>query len=147
MMWIKVCGIRDRQTALCVAELGIDAIGLNFYAASPRRIEVAEAVEIAKVMPAKVARIGVFVNHSIAEIQAIATDCQLGILQLHGDEPPSFFAELHRRLPRIQLIRAWRMGPEGLLELKNFLDECQSQKTDLAACLIDARVAAQSIAA
>ena len=64
-MWIKVCGIRDRQTAREVAQSEIDAIGLNFYANSPRFVTTDEAMEISNLIPVRIERIGVFVNHSI----------------------------------------------------------------------------------
>ncbi len=45
-MWIKICGIRDVETALMAAAAGADAIGLNFYEKSPRVVAPAVAAEI-----------------------------------------------------------------------------------------------------
>ncbi len=140
-MWVKVCGIRDRKTARDLAEIGVDAIGLNFYSASPRVVEADEALEISKILPSEVVKVGVFVNHSISDVETLATQCRLDFVQLHGDETPAYFAEIQRRLPRIRLIRAWRMSSDGLEGLKIFLDECRRQQLDLAACLVDAHVA------
>lgn len=137
-MWVKVCGIRDRETALRTAEFGADAIGLNFYARSPRRIELDEAIEISRVLPQQVARVGLFVNHSADEIETIAEQCQLDIIQLHGDEPSQFMAELQRRLPQLMFIRAWRMGDEGLAGLRDYLVQCDLRS--VTGCLIDALV-------
>ena len=139
-MWVKVCGIRDRKTARDVAEIGVDAIGLNFYSGSPRSVAADEAMEISKILPAEVTKVGVFVNHSLSDVESLATQCRLDIVQLHGDEAPAYFVELQRRLPQIRLIRAWRMSSDGLEGLKTFLDECDRQKLSLAACLVDAHV-------
>lgn len=140
-MWVKVCGIRDRATALRVAEMGADAIGLNFYESSPRSVTPEQAVEIAQALPPEIARVGVFVNHPIRSIELIAAKCQLSILQLHGDEPPSYLADLQRRVPNAKLIRAWRMGRDRLDGLAAYLNECKQWNCQLVGCLIDAQVA------
>jgi phosphoribosylanthranilate isomerase len=140
-MWVKVCGIRDQKTAQDVAEFGVDAIGLNFYPGSPRVVAAEEAREISKILPSKIMKVGVFVNHSISDVETLSTECRLDLVQLHGDETSDYFAELQRRLPRIRLIRAWRMSADGLGGLKTFLDECHRQHLDIAACLVDAHVA------
>lgn len=139
-MWVKVCGIRDAETARRVAELGADAVGLNFYRKSPRCVDIKVAKEISNVLPAEVARVGVFVNHPIRDVESIATQCGLDLLQLHGDEPPSYVAELQRRLPQLKLIRAWRMDSDRLKGLQEFLTECRAWNCQLAGCLLDAHV-------
>lgn len=139
-MWVKVCGIRDRVTALRVAELGVDALGFNFYASSPRSVTPEQAYDITQYLPPNVERVGVFVNHPIRSIEQIATKCQLDVLQLHGDEPPSYAADLQRRLPSAKLIRAWRMGRERLDGLAAYLNECRQWNCQLMGCLIDAQV-------
>ena len=139
-MWVKVCGIRDRKTARDLAEVGIDAIGLNFYSGSPRVVTADEAMEISTALPTDVVKVGVFVNHSISEVVSLANECRLDFVQLHGDETSAYFAELQKRLPRIQLIRAWRMSGNGLEGLKTFLDECLLCDLRLAGCLVDAHV-------
>lgn len=140
-MWVKVCGVRDRETALRLAEIGVDAIGLNFYARSPRMIAVEEAVEISRVLPGHVERVGVFVNHDLKELVSIADRCRLDAVQLHGDEPTSYLFELRNRLPQMRLIRAVRMGEDGLASLSRLLQECEQQNCELAGCLVDAHVA------
>ncbi|WP_397569611.1 N-(5'-phosphoribosyl)anthranilate isomerase [Schlesneria sp. T3-172] len=139
-MWIKVCGIRDLETARAVADLGIDAIGLNFYSRSPRSVSIDDATAISQALPQEIARVGVFVNHSLAEITSIATSCRLDLVQLHGDEPASFLVELARKLPEVRLVRAWRMSADGLGELISLLEVCSREQVRLAGCLVDAHV-------
>ena len=138
-MWVKVCGVRDRATAVRIAELGADAIGLNFYGRSPRFVEPEIAVEIAAALPEKVERIGVFVNHPIRNIERIAAECKLDVVQLHGDEPPSYLADLRRRSPALRIIRAWRMA-KNLDGLGTYLKECRHWNCELSGCLVDAQV-------
>lgn len=139
-MWIKICGIRDLATAEQVAALSPDAIGLNFYAPSPRCVSRATARQIVAQLPGDVAAVGVFVNHSIAEIVECVTDCGLSMVQLHGDERPEFLADLQAVLPNTPLIRAWRMGAD-LADLEIYLADCQRLRVRLFGCLIDAKVA------
>ena len=139
-MWVKICGITDVATAAAVIELAPDAIGLNFYAASPRCVSGIEAVRIGRQLPRGVTRVGVFVNHGVNELEDFVNDCLLDQVQLHGDESPDQLAVLHRRLPHMPLIRAWRMAGESLVDLDEYLTACQALDVSLAACLIDARV-------
>ena len=45
-VWVKICGIRDVETAGAVADLGPDPIGLNYYNASPRAVDIDTAAAI-----------------------------------------------------------------------------------------------------
>ena len=140
-MWIKVCGIRDSQTARQVAELDINAVGLNFFARSPRFVSADDAKQISEIIPSKIARVGLFVNHPISQVEVLANECGLDMIQLHGDESVDDLKELQQRLPRMRFIRAWRMSHTGLGELASFLQECSRRNLELAGCLVDAHVA------
>lgn len=136
-MWIKICGIRDVQAAAVAAEAGANAIGLNFYAQSPRVVAAAVAAEIVASCSATVEPIGVFVNHSVDEIRAICRKCGLRTIQLHGDEPPEQLVELAHEF---RVIRAFRVGAEGLSRAGEYLAACQRLEAAPWACLIDACV-------
>lgn len=124
-MWTKICGIRDAETARMVAALGASALGLNFYAPSPRSISVETAREIkAAVTDQDVSLVGLFVNHRLEEIEAICGAISLDLLQLHGDESPEFLAELGQRFPELPLIRAFRVRESDLASVATYLSEC-----------------------
>ena len=118
--------------------MGIDAIGLNFYSRSPRLVTADEAKEISKTIAPTIARVGVFVNQTIPEVEWLANECRLDMVQFHGDESPEYFAEMQTRRPESRLIRAWRMNQEGLGGLALFLQECARLNVKLAGCLVDA---------
>ena len=139
-LWIKICGVRDLRVAQQLARLQPGAIGLNFYAGSPRSVPPRVAEDIVAALPPAIEPVGLFVNHSCDEIANIARACRLRALQLHGDETPPFLCELQQRLPELGLIRAHRVGDEGLGPLRDYLDECRRLDVALRACLIDARV-------
>lgn len=135
-MWIKICGVRDVATAELIAAAGADAIGLNFYPRSSRYVTPAAAEEIVRCLPSHVEPIGLFVNASTADIRCTAKQCGLRTLQLHGDEPPEMLAELSD----YALLRAFRVGIEGLAELDAYLDRLLELGVSLRGCLVDAKV-------
>lgn len=124
-MWTKICGIRDAETARMVAALGASALGLNFYTPSPRSISVETAREIeAAVADKDVSLVGLFVNHSLEEIETICGAISLDLLQLHGDESPEYLAELGLRFPELPLIRAFRVRESDLASVAAYVNEC-----------------------
>ena len=138
--WIKICGIRDVETARVAAEAGAIAIGLNFYAASPRSTDPETAREIAESLPASITPIGLFVNHSLDEIEQIMQTAGLSTLQLHGDETPEDLAKIADRHPDWNIIWARRVNEESIADVEDELRECASLGVQLFACLLDPKV-------
>jgi phosphoribosylanthranilate isomerase len=112
MVRIKICGITNIEDALLAAELGADAIGLNFYSESPRCISPFSAAEIIGQLPPFVSPIGVFVNWEAAAVIALAGALRLAAVQLHGDESPKLAAVIAKK---VSVIKAFRMGQESAL--------------------------------
>jgi phosphoribosylanthranilate isomerase len=139
-MWVKICGIRDTATAENVVTLKPDAIGLNFYSQSPRTVPVKTAAEIVRELPEEIEPVGLFVNHTAEEIHSICDQCNIRTVQLHGDEPPQLLADLQADIAELKIIRAYRMGTEGLSQLEKYLADCDRLNAKIFACLIDARV-------
>jgi len=83
---VKICGITRVEDAVEAARLGVDAIGLVFYAHSPRSVTSVQAKEIIAVLPPFVTTVGLFVNASEQEIETILGRVPLNLLQFHGDE-------------------------------------------------------------
>ena len=85
---VKICGVTTAEDARFCAEAGADAIGLNFWAGSKRRVDVARAREITRGLPSGVRKVGVFVDAGRAEIARTIVAVGLDAIQLHGDELP-----------------------------------------------------------
>ncbi len=84
---VKVCGVRRVEDAIACRELGVDAIGINFWEGSSRYCAIDDARRI--VCAAKgLMTVGVFVNASVDKIGLIKEDVGLDCVQLHGDETP-----------------------------------------------------------
>ena len=92
----KICGITRVDDALTAAKAGADAIGLVFYAKSPRAVDVRQAREIVAALPPFVTTVGLFVNASRCEINEILDAVPLDMLQFHGDETPAQCEGFHR---------------------------------------------------
>ncbi|VXB98645.1 N-(5'-phosphoribosyl)anthranilate isomerase [Pseudomonas sp. 8AS] len=82
----KICGITRVEDALAAAAAGADAIGLVFYAKSPRAVSVAQARQIIAALPPFVTTVGLFVDAGRDELRQILAQVPLDLLQFHGDE-------------------------------------------------------------
>ncbi len=133
MFQIKICGITHRPDARVAAALGADAIGLNFYEKSPRFLPPSLAGNVAAVIPAGVAKVGVFVNSSADEICRLADRLKLDYIQLSGDESPEYVAALGDRA----VIKAFRFSTDGGKPIEQFLAKSRKLKSVPAAILID----------
>jgi phosphoribosylanthranilate isomerase len=102
---VKICGIRALDEALAAQELGVDALGFNFWEHSPRYIALAEAEAIIRELNPFVACIGVFVNERAERVREIQQRLGLGAVQLHGDES----SECCSALAPIKVIKAFRV--------------------------------------
>ena len=87
---VKICGITSVADGQAAAEAGADLIGLMFYEPSPRYVSLDAAAGIARALPPEVQRVGVFVNPTTELVRRAIGECQLSLLQFHGDEPPDF---------------------------------------------------------
>ena len=99
----KICGITRIEDALAAAHAGADAIGLVFYAKSPRAVSVQQARAIIAALPPFVTVTGLFVNASRCELGEILDAVPLDLLQFHGDETPAECEGYHR--PYIKALR------------------------------------------
>jgi len=83
---VKICGITRVEDALAAAAAGADAIGLVFYAGSPRAVGVEQARAIIAALPPFVTTVGLFVDAGRDELVHILASVPLDLLQFHGDE-------------------------------------------------------------
>ncbi|GAD63668.1 phosphoribosylanthranilate isomerase [Aquipseudomonas alcaligenes] len=83
---VKICGITRLEDALAAAAAGADAIGLVFYAKSPRAVDIEQARAILAALPPFVTSVGLFVDAERSELERILASVPLDLLQFHGDE-------------------------------------------------------------
>ena len=107
---VKICGLTRVEDARMAWAAGADALGLNFYARSPRYVTTEVAAALSRTRPALGAVVGVFVNESPDVIRNVVRACGLTSVQLHGDEPPE--ACTGYGVPVIKALRI--RGPEDV---------------------------------
>ena len=117
---VKVCGITNMTDAEMAVELGAWALGMIFFDGSPRRCSLAEAQRIVARLRRKVELCGVFVNAPLQEVVQTSEDLGLSMVQLHGDEGPSYCAEATRRSGARVIKAAQVSGPGDVQDLERF---------------------------
>ncbi|HEV2786842.1 MAG TPA: phosphoribosylanthranilate isomerase [Solirubrobacteraceae bacterium] len=97
MTRVKLCGITSLEDAQLCLEHKPWALGMIFVASSPRRVKLGVAAEIASAVRRQVELAGVFQNATLDHVAGVAERVGLSIVQLHGDEGPSYCSEVARR--------------------------------------------------
>lgn len=117
----KICGLTRIADVQAAVAAGVDAIGLVFYAPSPRAVTADQAAELVRHIGPFVQAVGLFVNASVVDIQQVLTQVPLDLLQLHGDETPEQCQMIGRATGR-RWIKALQMRPdlEVLTEIAAF---------------------------
>ena len=112
----KICGLNDPVAVRAAVDGGAAFIGLVFYPPSPRAVTPDQAAELAAWAPARVGKVGLFVDADDDAIDAVLATTTLDMLQLHGGESPERVAELRKRtgLKVMKVIKV--AGPADLEE-------------------------------
>ncbi len=92
MTRVKICGITNLDDALLAVEAGADALGFIFVERTPRYVLPETAAAIIRRLPPFVTPVGVFWDHPVGHVKAVAEACGLRALQFHGDEAPEDLA-------------------------------------------------------
>ena len=104
MTRVKICGITNLMDALAAIEAGADALGFVFYEKSPRYITPEDAREIVNALPPFIERVGLFVNETPGQVDAVCQRARMSLAQLHFDFQDSFMEEL--KIKAIPVVRA-----------------------------------------
>lgn len=133
---VKICGITNEADALAAAELGADALGLNFYPKSPRCLTEERATSIIRVLPPFVEPVALFVNEPLEHMTAVARRLgAVNVLQFHGADPPLASAAPFRLIPAFPVKDA-----SSLSCIRAYLDRCRAAGQLPSAILLDAHV-------
>jgi phosphoribosylanthranilate isomerase len=100
---IKICGITTPDDARLAIDSGADAIGLVFYADSPRAVTIEDAAKIAAAVPPFVSLVALFVDEPLEHVQRILSHVPIDLLQFHGVESPQYCQQFDR--PWIKALR------------------------------------------
>lgn len=104
---IKICGLTRPEDAAVASACGVDAVGLVFYASSPRAVSLSQAAEICSALGPLVSPVALFVDPAPAEVEAVLARVPAGVLQFHGNEEAAFCSAFGR-----PWLKAVRMRPD-----------------------------------
>jgi phosphoribosylanthranilate isomerase len=110
MVRIKICGVTTVEDAAAIAELDVQAVGLNFYPKSPRCVSFDQARVLMKAMGPFLPTVGVFVS---ADMRAEFPNVQMLRLQswqTYSDHPADLGPNPPRHIP------AYRIRDAAVLE-------------------------------
>lgn len=91
---VKICGLSEPQSLAAAVDAGARFTGFVFFPKSPRHVTADQAGQLARLVPEGVARVGLFVNPSDAELTTVLDRVPLDLVQLHGAETPTRVAEV-----------------------------------------------------
>ena len=103
---LKICGLNTPE-AVKAAVLGRAAyIGFVFFEASPRAISPDLVLDLCKLIPRTVKKVGLFVDAPLDDIAAVVSTGSLDMLQLHGSEASGMLIEIKSKfaLPVMKAI-------------------------------------------
>lgn len=104
---VKICGITNIEDAMAVIDAGAEALGLVFYAASPRAVAMEQARAIAFAAGPFSVVTGLFVDADPEFVNAVLKHVPLQLLQFHGNETLAYCESFAR-----PYMKAIRMRPE-----------------------------------
>ncbi|MCC0178762.1 phosphoribosylanthranilate isomerase [Waterburya agarophytonicola K14] len=131
-MRVKICGLTQVNQAQEIVTQGANSLGFICVERSPRYIPPEKIKAIAISLPSKIDKVGVFADHSLAEITKTVAIARLTSVQLHGAESPDFCDRLRQALPpNIELIKAFRIKtPTSLEDVEAYLDRVDTLLLD-----------------
>lgn len=124
---VKICGFTRNADCLFAAKLGIDAVGLVFYAKSPRAVSIDQARQVVLGLPPFVSVVALFVDEEPETVRAVIEQVPVSLLQFHGEEGPDYCEAFS--LPYIKAIR---------MHERVDLDAVQTRHAHARALLLDA---------
>jgi phosphoribosylanthranilate isomerase len=136
---IKICGVTRPADAREAGRLGADAVGLNFYEGSPRRIDSAVVADVLAELPPFVEAVGVFVNRPLREAFACLEGwSRLRVVQWHGENGQTGHNYPFRVIPAFPVRDA-----NSLTAVSSYIEACRAWGRLPAAVLLDGHAPGQ----
>ena len=107
MVRIKICGITRPEDAEQALGLGADTVGCVFHAASVRHVTAKIAQDIRVAVGDSGTLVGLFVDPTVDQVQAVLDRVELDVLQFHGEESPAFCEQFQH-----PYLKAVAMSPD-----------------------------------
>jgi phosphoribosylanthranilate isomerase len=106
---VKVCGLRDPDTAARAVRSGADMIGIVHFPPSPRHVAADEAAAVAEAVRGRALVVALTVDADDAALDAFVSAARPDALQLHGRETPERVDEIAARFA-LPVMKAFGIG-------------------------------------
>lgn len=131
MTKLKVCGLRDPDNALVAAKAGADFIGMVFVPGVRREITQEIAQSIIQTLRSGLGSlcpqlVGLFANQSVDEVNRIARQCGLDMVQLCGDESLEYWAYIDIPIIKQIKIRDENSQPDSIKSSSREIEEVRA---------------------
>jgi phosphoribosylanthranilate isomerase len=93
-VFVKICGITNKDDALAAIDAGADALGFNLIAKSKRYIDIEKAAAWIDNLPKEICKVAVVADPNWEDACRIGQLRFIDALQLHGSESPEFCRRL-----------------------------------------------------
>lgn len=121
----KICGLNEPTVVRAAVDAGADMVGFMFYPPSPRAVTPQRAAELARLVPAGVRKVGVFVDPTDAQLDETLAAVDLDLLQLHGSESPERVGAIKARIGKPVMKAVKIGGPEDLPRADDYAASCE----------------------
>lgn len=119
---VKICGLTDDAGVAAAVEHGAAYVGFVFFPPSPRSMEPARVAEMIDGLPEDVTAVGLFVDPTDADLDAVLREVRLGLIQLHGRESPDRVRDIRLEFG-LPVMKAFGVsGPDDLTGAEAYLD-------------------------
>ncbi len=136
-MLVKICGIMREEDGRMVEKAGADFLGINFVVGSKRCVSIDKAKEIINAIKDKSKIVLLFKDEDIERVVLVVKECNIKMVQLHGNEDAEYLKELINKIKDIKIIKAVMVkGKESINKMVEFYDEIGRSKW-LYAFLLD----------
>lgn len=90
---VKICGLTREGDTEAALDAGADAIGFVFAPGSKRLLDSARAAELVRLVPAFIARVGLFLDQDAGDVARVLDQVPLTLLQFHGSEDNTYCSQ------------------------------------------------------
>jgi len=108
----KICGLSTAESVAVCVEAGARFLGFNFYPPSPRAVTPEQAAALAVDVPPGIGKVGLFVDPTDDEIDAVLAIAPLDFVQIHKVEDRDRLGAIRARAG-LPLIVAQPVGTAG----------------------------------
>jgi phosphoribosylanthranilate isomerase len=123
-MKVKLCGFKDQQSVAAAIASKADFIGFVFSEKSPRYIDPENVAEVAKIIPASIAKVAVLANVDLEVIKKIHKNLAPDYFQFHGSETTGFLLKIREIFPKVKIIKAFKIiSKQDLKQVRRFENE------------------------